>query len=146
MVGKTKKIIAYVMVAAILVAITKEYFLWNKKHIDVVRTDGIEIVAGVLYKSFTADSAAANKNYVQHVLQVSGTVSSVTENQQSNTVVLLKTIADGAYINCTMEEKKTGIKEGSSILIKGICNGLGQADPDLGILGDVYLVRCYLVK
>lgn len=146
MAARTINNFAYMIVVAIIVTAAIVYFLWNKKHTDVVRTDGIEIAASVLYKSFTTDSAMATKNYVQHVLQVSGTASSITENQQSNTVILLKTSADGAYINCTMEEKKTGVKEGNKILIKGICNGLGQADADLGILGDVYLVRCYLVK
>ena len=144
--GKTVKTIAYTVVAVVIFSATAVYFLWNKKHRDVAGTDGIKIEAGVLYKNFTADAVVANKNYVQQVLQVAGTVSSISKNQQGNTVALLKTTADGAYINCTMEQAVVDVKQGTNVLIKGICNGLGQGDAELGILGDVYLVRCYLVK
>ena len=61
-------------------------------------------------------------------------------------VTLIKTDTDGAFINCTLEQESNALLAGQSINIKGICNGIGQGDADIGIKGDVYLVRCYLAK
>jgi hypothetical protein len=37
------------------------------------------------------------------------------------------------------------VKPGDAIVIKGLCSGLGGGDPDLGILGDVYITRATLI-
>ena len=58
---------------------------------------------------------------------------------------MLKTAADGAFINCTMEGKIENINAGNKIVIKGICTGY-NFDADMGIPGDVILTRCYLIK
>ena len=44
------------------------------------------------------------------------------------------------------EPDPTEVAEAQPIVLKGICNGLGEGDADLGIAGDVYLVRCYVVR
>ena len=61
-------------------------------------------------------------------------------------VVMLQTSEAGAYVNCTMEEKAAGLVENKEATLKGICTGMGMGDADLGIMGDVYLVRCYLIR
>lgn len=145
MTGKAKKILSVIAILALSGAVTG-YFLWNKPHQDVADAAGKKVAATDLYQSFTSDSVSAKKNYIQQVLEVSGVVASVSKNQQQQTVVLIKTATDGASVNCTMEGPADGIKEGSTLAIKGICDGIGQGDADLGIMGDVYLVRCFLVK
>ena len=134
---------AVVFITVIIIAGIGYYF-WNKPHRDVAGASGIKTNAAALYKAFTTDSAAANKNFIEQVIEVSGMVSSVSKNQQNQTIILIKTTTESAYINCTMEQQSVDIKEANNINIKGICNGLGDAE--LGIMGDVYLVRCYLVK
>jgi len=145
MTGKAKKIISAILVLALAGAATG-YFIWNKPHQDVESATAVKTTATELYKSFTTDSVTAKKNFVQRVLEVSGTVSAVSKNQQNQTVVLIKTGTDGASVNCTMEAEAAAFSVGSTVIIKGICDGLGQGDADLGIMGDVYLVRCYNVK
>lgn len=142
--GKTKQTITYLLLIAIVMAVITVYFIWNKKHTDVTVSTGIKVEAGVLYQNFSTDSASANIKYIQQVLEVSGMIGSLEKTQDNKTIVLLKTTVLGANINCTMEVPAVELIKGSQVIIKGICNGIGQGDAELGILGDVYLVRCYL--
>lgn len=142
----TPKTIVIIVCILILIGIAAAFYLWNKPHQDVANATAIKIEAVELYKVFSSDSLTANKKFVQQVIEVSGTVNSVSKNQQNQTVVLITTNTDGAYINCTLEQDSNILQPGQVINIKGICNGIGQGDADLGIKGDVYLVRCYLDK
>lgn len=143
--SKAKKIIP-VLIVLIAAAMLTGYLLWNKPHTNVQSAEAVYADAPALYTAFVADSAAANSKYVDKVLEVNGTVQKVFKNQEQQTVLSLQTATEGAYINCTMEQKGVLVKEGSKVKIKGICNGLGQGDAELGILGDVYLIRCYTVE
>ena len=145
MAGKAKKIISAVLIL-VLIAAAAGYYLWNKPHQNVSDADGIKTEATTLYKIFITDSVAAKKNFLQQVLQVKGIVNGISKNQQSQTVVTIKTGTEVAYINCTMEGEAVNIKEGNEVMIKGICEGIGEGDAEMGIMGDVYLVRCYQVK
>ena len=122
------------------------YYMYNKPAVDIESATGKKVMATALYECFAKDSVLAKKDFTQKILQVSGTVTQVSNNQQNNVVVLLKTNTHGAFINCTMEEPTPGIAAGSMVEIKGICNGMGEGDADLGIMGDVYLIRCHTVK
>ena len=143
--SKPKKILIALVVIAVVAAVTG-YLMWNKPHQDVAESAGKKVDAIALYSSFVKDSAAAKMEFVQQVLEVSGTIVSVAKNQQNQQLVLLKTGSDGASVNCTFEGDVKALSEGTNVTIKGICNGMGEGDADLGILGDVYLVRCYLVQ
>jgi hypothetical protein len=129
-----------------LIGVAAAFYLWNKPHQDVENAAAIKTDAVTLYKVFSTDSFTANKKYIQQVIEVSGTIKSISKNQQNQTVVLIKTDTNAAFINCTLEQNSNTLRAGQPINIKGICNGIGQGDADLGINGDVYLVRCYLVK
>jgi hypothetical protein len=144
MAGKKKVLITVSLIIAIAAAIG--YYLWNKPAVNVSGADGVKVVAAALYKTFSTDSVMAKKEYAQQVVEVAGVVNGTSVNQQNQTVVLLNTGMKGGNINCTMEGKAEHIKSGDSVVLKGICNGLGQGDADLGILGDVYMIRCYQVK
>jgi tRNA_anti-like len=144
MAGKAKKIGLIVLILALAVA-AAGYLLWNKPHTNVESSEGISITAGELYKSFTADTAVAGKKFIDKVVEVSGTVQSTSVNQQQQKIVVLKTDSGGA-INCTMEQKDAAIKEGTVIKLKGVCTGIGEGDAEMGILGDVYLIRCYIAE
>jgi pectate lyase len=143
--GKKK---AWVVGSLIIVAAAASigYYLWNKPAVNVSGAAGVKTGAASLYKTFSTDSLTAKKTYTQQVVEVAGVVNGTSVNQQNQIVVLLNTGMEGGNINCTMEGKAAHIKKGDGVIIKGICNGLGQGDPDLGILGDVYLVRCYRVQ
>ena len=140
----TPKIIVVIFCILILLGVVTAFYLWNKPHQDVANTTAVKINAVELYKVFSTDSVTANKKFIQQVIEVSGTIHNISKNQQNQTIVLIKTNTDGAYINCTLEQESNKLQAGQFVNLKGICNGLGQGDADIGIMGDVYLVRCYL--
>lgn len=120
--------------------------MWNKPHEKVADAKAELVEAASLYKIFSQDSAFAKKQYQDKVVAVRGTVHGQVTNQQQQQVITLETSLPGAFINCTMEENMAKADSGSVITLKGICSGIGQGDADMGIPGDVYLVRCYPVN
>ena len=143
---KTKRNILLSVAVILLVAVGTGYYMYNKPAQDVESAEGKKVLATALYESFAKDSAVAKKNYAEKILQVSGVITEVSTNQQKQAIILLKTNTDGASVNCTMEGPAEGLTTGNTVEIKGICNGMGEGDADLGIMGDVYLVRCHIVK
>ncbi len=143
--GQTKKITAVVFIL-LAIAASISFYLYNKGPVNVENANAIKVNANELYNDFISDSTSAQKKYSGKIVSVNATVSSSTTNQQGETLVLLNTGVTAAFINCTMEEKNIKVNAGEPVVIKGICSGIGQGDADLGIAGDVYLSRCYLIK
>jgi len=144
-----KKKARNILLIVLLLALTGAgigYYLFNKGPVNVQGSDAINITAGDLYQEYIRDSSAAQKKYTDKILLVSGVVHDVSTNQQQKKIVLLKANTDGTYINCTMEENIENIHANDKVNIQGICSGIGEGDVDLGIKGDVYLTRCYLIK
>jgi tRNA_anti-like len=145
-----KKLLFSVLVLAICAA-GVGYFMFNKKHFSVQNTVPAAAVEAIaLHQTFVTDTTLAKNRFIgdennQKVISVEGEVSEIKNNQQGNAIVLLKTATDGAFVNCTMEEKTTNINTGSKIVLKGICTGYNY-DADMGIPGDVILTRCWQIK
>ncbi len=144
MTKKKKKTILAIIAGLITIAAITIYMLWNKPHKDVEAADAVKITAVGLYNLFITDSAKANSSFTNKVLLVSGKVNNISANQLAQQVIYIETPLSDAYINCTMEGKSDSIKAGDDITIKGICSGYISGDADLGLPGDVFLVRAYL--
>ncbi|MBK7306957.1 MAG: hypothetical protein IPO01_04120 [Chitinophagaceae bacterium] len=140
-----KKNIIIIFLAVIIIAGAIGFYFYNKGPVNVKNAAAIKTEAAALYQSFLKDSTVAKKTYLNNVLEVSGLVMKVSKNQENQVIVMLQTNESGAYVNCTMEEV-AGLAENKQVTLKGICTGMGMGDADLGIMGDVYLVRCYLIK
>ena len=145
MASKAKKI-GLIVTILLLAGLSAAYFLWNKPHKDVSSAKGLQVNATKLYQAFITDSAAANAKYADKVVEVKGIIKSTSLNQQQQVIVVLQTDNSEAAVNCTLEQKDAVIKAGAEIKLKGICTGLGEGDADLGILGDLYLIRCYIAE
>ena len=132
------------VIALVVIAVAAGYMMWNKPHENVKDASAVIISAVDLYKIFTSDSAKAKSMYLNKVVAVSGEVVRISDNQQNQQVILLKTPTTDAFINCTMEENINNIKAGDIIVLKGICSGYIGGDIDMGLAGDVFLTRCYI--
>ncbi|MEO6490729.1 MAG: hypothetical protein ABIO04_12370 [Ferruginibacter sp.] len=139
---RTRTIIVILWMLAVIAG-AFGYYLYNKGPVDVEGSSSIQINAKELYQKLSTDSATGLKMYAGKVLGVLGIVKSISVNQSKEQIILLKTDVETAYVNCTMEQTAV-VKLDQQVVIKGICSGIGQGDPDLGIEGDVYLTRCYL--
>ncbi len=139
--GKTNILILFI--AIVLTAVVVGFLVWNKPHQEVKDAKAIKMTAIDLYKIFVTDSAKGSSAYVNKVVAVTGEVKQVLLNQQHEQIILLKTGAPGASVNCTMEENTNNIKTGDTIVLKGICSGYLGGDIDMELPGDVFLIRCY---
>lgn len=142
---KTKKVI-FSIIGIIGISTAFVFYLYNKGPVNIKNEKGIPVEAAILYHAFSKDSLQAGIKYTNRIVEATGVVAQVSKNQQNQTIVLLMTNETGAYINCTMEGDSDNIKEDEKVIIKGICSGIGLGDADLGILGDVYLIRSYYTK
>ncbi|MGF2412810.1 MAG: OB-fold protein, partial [Ferruginibacter sp.] len=147
MASKTKKIILYSIAGMVLIGTSIGYKMYNKEHFSVSGTrPSAAIAAIILHQTFSTDSTTAKNTFIgdeanQKIIQVDGEIAAIKEDQQGNTIILLKTATDGAFINCTMEGRTERINAGSKIVLKGICTGY-NFDSEMGIPGDVILIRC----
>lgn len=142
---KKKHIIISIVVAVIVLTGAIGWQMYNKGPVDVRKSRGIAVETTELYQEFAANRAEAREKYAGKILEVTGIVNRIEENIQQQQVILLKTGEPGAFINCTMEEKMETVV-GEIVKIKGICSGMGEGDADLGIKGDVYIMRSYPVN
>lgn len=140
-----KTVFAIILIVIAVAAITVFYF-YNKGPLNIKNTKGTSVTAAELYRSYINDPPTAQKKYNDQVLIVRGEVLEVSFNSNNQKIVMLKTGSAAAYINCTLENPAETINPADEVNIKGICSGIGQGFPEMGIMGDVYLSRCILVK
>ncbi len=140
---KNNLILKFIIICLALLTAAGFYY-YNKGPMDLHQAKGQKISAEELYREFIQDTSTQQK-YSGTVLEVTGEIIEITQNQQQQTVILLKTGIPESAINCTLEDmSKKDIKAGSLVTIKGICNGMNDEGRELGIGGDIYLIRCYL--
>src|SRR6478672_389065 len=136
--GRNTRRILLLAASVFVVAASLGYYFFNKGPVNVKNASGKKVEATELYQAFVSNSIAAQQNFNGKVLEVKGSVEAVTTNQENEKLVLLKTNESGAYINCTVEEKElTHLVKGDVVSVKGICKGIGEAEPDLGIKADL---------
>ncbi|HSN60357.1 MAG TPA: hypothetical protein VLR49_05460 [Ferruginibacter sp.] len=144
--GQDKKKIIIATLLLIICAAAIGFYMYNKGPVDVKNSTALKTEAAALYDAYVTDSAAAQKKYSGKVLLVHGIVSKVSDNQLGEMIVLIKTNDDAAFVNCTLQQKTADINPNETIQVKGICSGIGQGEPDLGIKGDVYLTQSLIVE
>jgi hypothetical protein len=139
-----KKNSILLLIVVVSAALVWAIYRYNEGPVDIRRAKGIPTTAAGLYELYYRDSSRAAITFTGKITSVNGIVAQVIRNQQNQLVVLLLTNETGAFINCTMEDQTVSLKEDTQVTLKGICTGIGAGDMDMGILGDVYLTRCYL--
>lgn len=112
------------------------YMLFTKKHRTVENEEYRSINASELFDDFSTNEIQANKQYLDKVLEVTGTVSEVRTNQKGETVIVLKTKDPLFGVSCTLKDAAADIPAGTQVVVKGICTGY---------LSDVVLTRGVLI-
>ncbi len=130
-----KKILS-ILIALIILAGTVGLYLYNKpvRSIRNKKAD-ISISADSLFSAFEADENAANKTYLNKVIEVSGKIQSV-DSDTSGLAVTLQSASGMFGVICKMEnsyQDPDAFTRGQSVQLKGICTGY---------LMDVVLVSC----
>ncbi|HRJ28660.1 MAG TPA: hypothetical protein PLV21_07895 [Cyclobacteriaceae bacterium] len=132
-----KKGILWAGVVLLVIGVTTAFWLYNMPHRKANAEPFVTLKATELYKSFEANEAEANENYLDKVIEVHGIVSSVSINQQGDQVILMQSNDPMFGVSCTMDKSMQDVKPGQSLYLKGICKGY---------LSDVVLTDCIYIK
>lgn len=133
-----KKNILISGIIGILVGALVGYFMYNKPHRNIAteKTD-FTVSANELFDAFDENEKEANAKYLDKVIEVSGVVIDVENNQEGNSVVTLE--AENAMIGgvlCTLKSGESLLSE-SKATLKCKCTGF---------LTDVVLTNCTVLK
>lgn len=111
---------------------------WNRAPEKVEDSKGITVTVTELCNKFSTDEAAANKQYLNKALQVTGTVGEVSQNQDGATVIILQGEDPAMGVQCTMRDKNVSVSSGKKITVKGFCSG--------NTMFDVLLTDCIVIE
>lgn len=137
----SKKGILFILLIIAIIGGVIGFKMANKSHLDIsTSTPKITLQATKLIDEFLLDETKANKNYLDKLIAVNGTISSIKIKEEKG-IISLKTEDDFGSILCHLSEEATKnmshLTNGQSIQIKGICTGF---------LMDVILVRCEIIN
>ena len=132
-----KNIILIVFGLVIVGACVWLYINRNVASLQNQRPD-VEVSAQKLLEDYATDEKTANETYLGKVVQVSGKVTSIAEDEGKKKVSL-DTGNPISVIICEVEDGKDigTIKAGDEVKMKGLCSGY---------LSDVILVQANVVK
>ncbi len=117
------KKISVVLGFLIIIGVCTAYYMWTKPAPKAEDIKGITMTAVQLNKEFTADETKANASYLDKVIEISGTVTDVSANQDGGIVMILDSGDPMAGVQCTMRDKGAKVAKGQTVTIKGFCRG-----------------------
>ena len=127
--------VTFIAIAAILAAL----YFYNLKSTDMAkaRPDFI-VTASALQKAFENDETKASLSYINKIVEVTGTISSVKPGEKGAVNVSLATESDLSSVICTFPaiSDPSVFKVGDQITVRGECSGF---------LMDVLLNNCAIV-
>ena len=137
-----KKWVKIALFAVVVIAVGVVWFglhEFNLKHPDTSKAKpDFVVTASTLQKEFEDNEAAASSKYINKIIEVRGTIASVTPADSTHINVSLKTGSDISAVICTF--KATGdhskFLTGEEITLRGECSGF---------LMDVLLNNCATV-
>jgi hypothetical protein len=133
------KIALFVVLFIALSGILAGLIMFNKKHPDTAKARPDFIITAVaLQKEFDNNEAAASARYINKILEVNGTIASVTPADSSHLNIALKTGSEMSSVICTFPaiSGSPRFKSGDEITLRGECSGF---------LMDVLLNNCAVV-
>ena len=139
-----KKAFYIILVLALIAAVTAFILytrVYNKPHTDVFQEPArYEMSAPQLLEEFRTDEPNANKQYLDQIVQVTGTIRSI-ETANGLSIITLGSEEDLGGVICNMDpaenKRVLHLEIGQVLEAKGICTGY---------LLDVILVRSVIVN
>jgi hypothetical protein len=112
-----------ILVSSLIVVGIAAWFIFNKPNRTVANEKGIEIAAAQLVKEYQSNEAEANAKYLDKALQVTGTISEVSQNQDGKITVMLGSEDPMTGVFCTLKDE-ANLTIGFTVTIKGFCSGI----------------------
>lgn len=127
--------VLFIAIGAILTAL----ILYNKKHVDTSKAKPDFVLTAItLQKEFEKSETTAATKYVNKILEITGTIVSVTPADSVNTNISLKTESDFSSVICSFHKlgDPSTLKTGEEITLRGECSGF---------LMDVLMNNCAVI-
>lgn len=151
-----KKIIIVTLLAAIIGIGSIVYYIFNKPHKDVqsAKTE-FSIEATAIVNEYLSNAEIANEKYLNEdgfskILEITGTVFSISEDFNNQKVILLKSPQDKAGVSVTFTNEARSaieaVQKGDKIKIKGIIRSGASYDKDLGFYEHVIIEKAALLN
>ena len=153
---KIFKIVAILMIAGLLIGVVSILYMFNMPQRNVQNSDtDFSLTTSQLVTEYLSNAKAANNKYLAEdgdskILEITGTVASISENFNGQKVVLLKEGDDKAGVSCTFLTEtgtnETNLKIGKTTTIKGVIRAGASFDEDLELYEHIILDKCKVVK
>jgi hypothetical protein len=145
---KKKRIILSLLVVAVIGGGWFGYGEYSRKVKDLSKVKASVVMqVDELITRFEINEAEANKQLLDKIIAVKGTVRMLEKNDRGHQTIVLGEAGSMSSVRCSMDSVHVKdlqlVKEGDLITVKGACTGFTQ-DELLG--SDVILNRCVLEK
>lgn len=150
------RIIAILGVAGVLIGGGIGLYMFNMPHRDVQSANAdFSLKSTEIVSEYLADRDAANKKYLaadgdSKILEVTGTVTNISENFNGNKVILLKEAGDAAGVSATFTSETNrhaeSVSTGQTITVKGVIRSGASYDEDLELYEHVILEKSDVVN
>ena len=144
-----------VAVAGIVIAGAVGLYMFNMPHRDVQSAKAdYSLNSSEIVAEYLTDADAANSKYLaadgdSKVLEITGTVSKISEDFDGQKVVLLKSNGDKAGVSATFTPETNANAEklqvGESVTVKGVIRSGAAYDSDLELYENVILEKSDVV-
>ena len=132
------------------------YYMFNQPHRDVQsQSADYSYEASVIVNEYLTDAKQANEKYLDSegdskILQITGTVASISTDFNDQKVILLQGASDKAGVSCTFPKETgasaEGVTKGQTITVKGVIRSGASYDEDLEMYENVNLDKCKVIK
>jgi hypothetical protein len=141
-----KRLMIFLLLIIVLAGV---WYGYRKYTADVPSLTDLKTDASVsakdLIAAFEKDSASANKQYLGKILEVTGNIKSI---EQEEAIVILGDNGSSSSVRCSIDsnfvKNISTLNIGSSTTIKGHCTGFNPDEMGMGLGSDVILNRCVL--
>ena len=137
----TKKKIAAAATMVILIVAVYAYYQYQRRPADVTGIEPVvKVNATAIVEQYGDNEAKANTQYLGKIIQVSGLITELTNQQDTSANVVVGDANSLHKVSCLLDKRHiSDIKNysvGQPVTIKGICTGY---------LMDIELNRCVIV-
>jgi predicted phosphodiesterase len=148
----TKRMILTLVLIAITVAAFLAYKTYTRTNKDLLKLKAdIQISAGDLIKEFEAGDSAANKKYLDKIIELTGNVKKLEKDDAGDYTIIIGDTLSMSSVRCLSDTNHRSdaaiVKENSTITIRGVCTGFKKNEllgENLG--SDVELTRSVIIK
>ncbi len=142
----------FILIAVLLLAALGGYYAYteyNRRNPSMADTKpAFSLSAAEALTAFETNSAEANKQYIDQVLELTGPIKGIEKDEKGFYTIVLGVSESMSSVRCVVDslytERAAAFKLGDSAHVRGVCVGYNADDMGLGV--DLLLNRCYPIN